>query len=137
MQSTFRQVGAAFGVAILGSVYVTSLRRLTDAGMDTILGLAPNSHVAIVTRMSDSAGWYIRALRAWTPDFRPVVEAAGTAITGAARNAALVAFGFFLLGLLLSRRLPDVRFADRAHDLTVLVPVDPVPTRKSTVTRMV
>lgn len=124
MQSTFRQVGAALGVAILGSVYVTSLRRLTEAGLDTITGLAPDSHVAIVTRMSDSAGWYIGALRGWTPDFRPVVEAAGAAITGAARGAASVAFGFILLGLLLSRRLPDVRFADSGDDRTV--PARPV-----------
>jgi hypothetical protein len=109
------------GVAILGSVYATSLRRLTDAGLGTILGLAPDSHVAIVTRMSDSAGWYIGALRGWTPDFRPVVEAEGTAITGAARGPASVAFGFFLMGLLLSRRLPDVRFADSGDDRTVPV----------------
>lgn len=108
MQSTFRQMGAALGVATMSTVYVTTLRTLTHAGLEPITRLAQDSHARIVTRMAESAGWYIGALRVWTPDYRPVVAAAETAIVGAARAAGLVAFGFFLLGFILSRRLPDV-----------------------------
>lgn len=107
MQSTFRQMGAALGVATMSTVYVTTLRRLTQVGLEPIARLAEDSHARIVTRMADSAGWYIGALRVWTPDYRPVVEAAETAIAGAARAAGLVAFGFFVLGFVLSRRLPE------------------------------
>ena len=108
MQSTFRQVGAALGIAILGTVFITSMSELTWDRLNAIDGLIDSQRGRIVEGLNDSAGWYIQALRAWTPDFRIVVDAVAQSITDAARFAALTAGGFFAVGTFLSRRLPDI-----------------------------
>src|SRR3990172_184000 len=117
MQSTFRQVGAALGIAMLGTIYITSMATLTGDRLDAIAGLIPSQRAHIVEGLSDSAGWYIGALRYWTPDFRVVVVAVSESITNAARMAAAAAGAFFAVGTLLSRRLPDIlREDDRSRD---------------------
>jgi MFS family permease len=109
MQSTFRQVGAALGVALLGSIYIGSLGSGAEAGLAEISGLTTLQRESIVQSTVDSAGFYLRALRFWTPDFAPVAAAVGVAITEAARRAAQSAIVFLLIGLVLSRALPDLR----------------------------
>lgn len=108
MQSTFRQVGAALGIAILGTVFITAMSSLSGDRLGDIVGLTVGQRTRIVDSVADSAGWYIEALRAWTPDFRPVVTAVAGSITDAARFAAATAGSFFAVGMLLSRRLPDI-----------------------------
>ena len=112
MQSTFRQVGAALGVALLGSVYIASLGSGADAGLAEIRGLTDLQRETIVQTTVDSAGFYVEALRFWTPDFAPVAAAVAVAITEAARRAAQLAIVFLLVGLVLSRTLPDLRTED-------------------------
>jgi hypothetical protein len=71
----------------------------------------------IVGTTVDSAGFYVEALRLWTPDFAPVAAAVADAITEAARRAAILALFFLLVGLALSRQLPDLRLT-RDHSTT-------------------
>lgn len=109
MQSTFRQVGAALGVALLGGIYVAALGAGADSRLAGIPGLTVAQRETIVESTVDSAGFYVDALRFWTPDFAPVAAAVADAITEAARRAALSAIIFLLVGLVLSRNLPDLR----------------------------
>jgi EmrB/QacA subfamily drug resistance transporter len=111
MQSTFRQVGAALGIALLGSVYVGSLGSEADSRLAEIRGLTVEQRERIVDTTVESAGFYVEALRLWTPDFAPVAAAVADAITEAARRAAMLALFFLLVGLALSRQLPDLRLA--------------------------
>ncbi len=108
MQSTFRQVGAGLGVAMLGSIFSLGLaaslaERLTEIGR-----LTSDQITTITDVIVSSAGWALGALRAWTPDFAPVADAAAAAVTDATRLAGLVAAGTFLVGFVASRRLPDL-----------------------------
>jgi EmrB/QacA subfamily drug resistance transporter len=111
MQSTFRQVGAALGIALLGSVYVGALGSEADSRLADIRGLTVEQRERIVDTTVDSAGFYVEALRLWTPDFAPVAAAVADAITEAARRAAILALFFLLVGLALSRQLPDLRLS--------------------------
>jgi MFS family permease len=108
MQSTFRQVGAALGIAVLGTIFITSMAAITGDRLESIRGLVASQRSTIVDGLTDSAGWYINALRGWTPDFRVVVDAAAKSITDAARLAAATAGLSFVVGVGFSRRLPDV-----------------------------
>lgn len=113
MQSTFRQVGAALGIALLGSVYVGSLGSGAESRLAEIAGLTDGQLERIVDTTVESAGFYVEALRFWTPDFAPVAAAVSDAITEAARRAAILAAAILLTGLALSRSLPDLRVTDR------------------------
>ena len=115
IQSTFRQVGAALGVALLGSIYIATLGSGADARLAEVPGLTTTQRETIVGSTVDSAGFYVEALRLWTPDFAPVAAAVGEAITEAARRAATLAIVFLLVGLALSRTLPDLRVETDSH----------------------
>ena len=108
MQSTFRQVGAAAGIAALGLVFITAMTVYATDGLAAIDGLVDPQRERIVGSLVDSAGWYLYALRAWTPDFVVVVEAVEHAITDAARLTAFAASAIFVAGTFVSRLLPDV-----------------------------
>jgi len=108
MQSTFRQVGAALGIAVLGTIFVTTMGEIAADRLDAIQGLVDPQRARIVERLTESAGWYVHALRAWTPDFGVVVQAAERSITDAARYAAVAVAAVFAAGTVLSRRLPDI-----------------------------
>ena len=108
MQSTFRQVGAGFGVAMLGSIFSLGLAASLAERLDAIGALTNDQITTISDVIVSSAGWALGALRAWTPNFAPVADAAARAVTDATRLAGLVAAGTFLVGLIASRRLPDV-----------------------------
>jgi EmrB/QacA subfamily drug resistance transporter len=120
MQSTFRQVGAALGIALLGTVYVGTLGGGTEDRLLEIRGLTEGQRERIVGSTVDSAGFFVDALRLWTPDFAPVADAVADAITEAARRAALLALGVLVVGLVMSRRLPNVmghaRGSPRRHE---------------------
>ncbi len=110
MQSTARQLGAALGIAILGTVYASSLGSLTGDGLTEITALDALARERIVTRVVDSAGWYVEALRYWHPDYAPVVERIDSAIATAAARAATTALVFFGAGVVQALRLsPDRR----------------------------
>jgi EmrB/QacA subfamily drug resistance transporter len=113
MQSTFRQVGAALGIALLGGAYAAGLGSGTEDRLAAIDGLIPVQRERIVDNTIDSAGFNVEALRRWTPDFAPVAAAVEEAITDAARRAALLGLVFLTAGLVAALRLPDVRVAGR------------------------
>ncbi|MFC0038989.1 MFS transporter [Actinomadura rayongensis] len=106
-QSTARQIGAALGIALIGTVFATSLgrtvtARLADAGV-------PAAHAAAVAHeLRHSAGTYARDLHA---DPRRAVEAraADRALAAAARDASLVTAAILAGGLALSLRLRPSR----------------------------
>ena len=102
-QSTARQIGSAFGVAILGTVLFATLESGLTAGLQD-LPLSDQQRVALVNVVKDSAGAAIPALAA-DPLTAPVAEAARVALTDATRVAALTAAGFLAAGLIASLSL--------------------------------
>jgi EmrB/QacA subfamily drug resistance transporter len=102
-QSTARQIGSAFGIAILGTVLFATLESQLSTGLEK-LQLPDGQRTALVTAVKDSAGGTIPALAA-DPRTAPVADAARTALTDATRAAALTAAGFLALGLAASTSL--------------------------------
>ncbi|WP_240489909.1 MFS transporter [Actinomadura atramentaria] len=102
-QSTARQIGAALGIALIGTVFATSLGRtvtdrLTDDG-------APPAHAAAVAHdLRHSAGTYARELHA-DPRRAADAHAADAGLAAAARDGALVTALILAGGLALSLRL--------------------------------
>ncbi len=103
MQSTARQVGAAFGTAIIGTTLVfglgTTATQLTDRGVPA----ATADQVA--QAVSSSAGQAIPAL-AGQPDGQVLVDGASAAFAESVKFVAWVAGGFVVIGLLASLALP-------------------------------
>lgn len=111
MQSTFRQVGAAVGIALLGTVLAAGLRSGTDEALAAIPGLPAEARAGITEAVAESAGQVLPSIAA-RPGSEPVVEAVSGAFASAATNTGLVAVVFVVAGFLLSTRLPDVRYED-------------------------
>ena len=109
MQSTFRQVGAAIGIALLGTVLAAGLRSGTVENLSEIPGLPAVAQEGIVDAVAGSAGQVLPALGE-QPGSEPVVAAVSDAFASAARSTGLVAVLFVTGGFLLSTRLPDIRY---------------------------
>lgn len=106
LQSTFRQVGSALGIAILGSLLVTSLGTALSGTLDD-QGVPAGERTRIVAIVEGSAGAAIPAL-----EQQASAEAKGAAqqaMVSAARVTMLSASGVVLLGLLATLALPRVR----------------------------
>ncbi len=107
MQSTFRQVGSAIGIALLGSLLATGLAsgtrsRLVDTGL-------PQSAInGIAQSVKSSAGQSLAQIRQ-QPDSGQVVVAVENAFVHAARTVSYVATGFVLFGFSISWFLPKSR----------------------------
>jgi EmrB/QacA subfamily drug resistance transporter len=103
-QSTSRQIGSAFGVAIIGAVLVATLSAgATDRLEQT--GLPVAARTAVVDAATASAGASIAVLRAQQGPQSPTVVALESAYVSAMRTVGLVAAGFLLVGLLASLSL--------------------------------
>ena len=113
MQSTFRQVGAAIGIALLGTVLSAGLRSGTTENLAALADLPPMAQEGIVEAVTGSAGQVLPAL-AEQPGSEAVVAAVSEAFASAAQTTGFVAVAFVFLGFLLSTQLPDIRYADRA-----------------------
>ncbi len=96
-QSTARQIGAALGIAAIGTVFATSLGH---AMTDRLAGssLAPEQRAAVARELRDSAGTYGRELHA-NPGTAAEAHAADASLAVAARNAALATAAILALGL--------------------------------------
>ncbi|MFY1700423.1 MFS transporter [Micromonospora sp. WMMA1923] len=105
VQSTARQVGSAFGVAVLGTVLFASLGGILGDRLADQPGLDPGQRDQIVTAVRQSGGAAIGGLAA-DPRTAAVAEEARTAFSTATRYAAFAAAGFLLLGLAACARLP-------------------------------
>jgi MFS family permease len=115
MQSTFRQVGAAVGIALLGTVLAAGLRTGVEDAIASIPDIPAEARESIVEVIADSAGQALPAL-AERAGSEPVVEAISEAFADAATTTGLVAVVFVLAGFVLSLRLPDIRYTDRPSD---------------------
>ncbi|MBX6752713.1 MAG: MFS transporter [Thermorudis peleae] len=108
IQSTTRQVGAALGIALLGTLLSIGLRDGMRDRLAQIPGLPAQQQVAITRVIQRSAGQALGQLRQ-QPGTQPIVRAAEDAFTDAARRDAFVAAGFILAGFAASWLLPNTR----------------------------
>ncbi|MBS2938686.1 MFS transporter [Nocardioides sp. J2M5] len=113
-QSTSRQVGSAFGIAILGTILFTVLGARLDAELAG-QGVPEQARVQVVEAVKGSAGAAIPGLAA-DPSTAQAAQDARQALTDATRVAAAAAAGFLLLGLLASLSLGSARREDLAVD---------------------
>ena len=107
-QSTARQVGAALGIAIIGTVFATSLSHaMLDRLRDT--SVPDDQRVMIAQRLRDSAGTFARDLHARTgisPARRAQEDrAAAESLAVATRRGTFATAGVLGLGLLMTLRL--------------------------------
>ncbi|HEX6887011.1 MAG TPA: hypothetical protein VF143_02805, partial [Candidatus Nanopelagicales bacterium] len=105
LQSTFRQLGSALGVAILGSLLIGTLGRATEAGL--VEQGAPEQVATQVSEVvSGSAGAVIPSLEA-----DPATAAAGAVASDAMIQASKVTTGvaaaIIALGLVATWALPE------------------------------
>jgi EmrB/QacA subfamily drug resistance transporter len=97
-QSTARQVGAALGIALIGTVFVTSLgQAMADRLRET--GLPAHERAAITHELRQSAGTYARDLSG------AQARAAAESLATAAGRGALATAAILALGLAMSLRL--------------------------------
>ncbi|REE99219.1 MFS transporter [Thermomonospora umbrina] len=102
-QSTSRQVGAALGIALIGTVFATGLgREMTDRLRDT--PLTAERRAEVVHELRESAGTYARDLHE-DPAARVEAAAADETLATAARQAVLVTAALLAVGLMMSMRL--------------------------------
>ena len=102
-QSTARQVGAALGIAAIGTVFATSLgHAMTDRLSESTL--PPERRAALAHDLRESAGTYGRELHA-APALAAEARAADASLAVATRNAALATAAILALGLAMSLRL--------------------------------
>jgi EmrB/QacA subfamily drug resistance transporter len=108
IQSTFRQVGSALGIAVLGTMLIVGLGTRTVAGLANVPGLPPQAQQGITTAVRESAGAVLPALRT-QPGSEAVVGVVEDAFVTSARIVTAAAAGFILVGLAAAARLPRGR----------------------------
>ncbi len=96
-QSTARQVGAALGIAVLGTILFTSTSAALTASLDD-QGVPAAQRDQVVTSVVDSAGGAIAGLRQ-NPDTVQIADAAAQAFSDGTRYATWAAAGFLVIGL--------------------------------------
>lgn len=96
-QSTARQVGAALGIAVLGTILFTSTSAALTASLDD-QGVPAAQRDQVVTSVVDSAGGAIAGLRA-DPTTAQIADAAAQAFSDGTRYATWAAAGFLVIGL--------------------------------------
>ena len=113
-QSTSRQIGAALGVAVLGTVLFTSTAGILASSLDE-RGVPAAQRDQIVSAVVDSAGAAISGLEsnAATAD---VADDAKAAFSEGTRYAAWTAAGFLALGLLATVSLGSTTVRTRPED---------------------
>lgn len=97
-QSTSRQLGAALGVAVLGTVLFTTTAGVLGASLDE-RGVPAAQRDQIVSSVVDSAGAAISGLES-RPETADVADDAKAAFSDGTRYAAWTAAGFLAVGLL-------------------------------------
>jgi EmrB/QacA subfamily drug resistance transporter len=108
IQSTFRQVGSALGIAILGTVLITTLGNSVQARLSSVPGLPPAEATAIAHAVKESGGSAIVALRG-RPNSERLVAASSDALAASTGTVAFTAAAFVLVGLLVTIGLPNPR----------------------------
>lgn len=111
-QSTSRQIGAALGIAILGTFLAAGLSANTETQLQRLSVLPPQQVSQVAKATKQSAGQILVTLRE-QPGTQTIVTAIEEAFTSAARRDAGLAGAFILLGFLASSLLPDIRPTER------------------------
>ncbi len=104
MQTTFRQLGSALGVALLGGLLISSLSGTTDDHLSAA-GVPSAQREIVVTAVHESVGAAIPALAA-NPQTAPAAHVAADAMVHAAKVTTGIAAGILGLGLLATMALP-------------------------------
>ena len=108
LQSTFRQLGSSLGIALLGTLLISTLGVSTASNLHSVPGLDAAAQVQVVAAVRGSAGAAIPELGAM-PGGAAAQVAAESAMVTAARLTTLSAAGIILLGLLATIALPAGR----------------------------
>lgn len=119
LQSTFRQLGSSLGIALLGTLLISTLGVSTASNLHSVAGLDATTQVQVVAAVRGSAGAAIPELGAM-PGGVATQAAAESAMVTAARLTTLSAAGIILLGLLATIALPAGRRQE--HEPTVSEP---------------
>ncbi len=114
-QSTSRQLGAALGVAILGTVLFSSTAGILSSALDE-RGLPAAQRDQVVSAVVDSAGAAISGLEA-NPQTADIAGDAKAAFSDGTRYAAWTAAGFLALGLLSTISLGATASVRRKEDI--------------------
>ena len=104
LQSTFRQLGSALGVAILGTLLITTLGRSTTTNLDE-LGAPPAVSAQVVDAVTGSAGAVIPTLQS-SPATSAYGDAAAQAMIHASKVTTGIAALIIGLGLAATWALP-------------------------------
>jgi len=96
-QSTSRQLGAALGIAILGTILFSTTSTALAARLDD-RGLPAEARDEVVASVVDSAGGAIAGLEA-SPQTAPLADDAKAALSQGTQYASFAAAGFLVLGL--------------------------------------
>jgi len=105
IQSTARQVGSALGIAILGTILLTSLASYTRDALNHVSGLPSPTADRVVHIVRSSGGSAIGSLRD-LPNGPQLVHLASAAAIDATRTVAFTAGAFILVGLVATLALP-------------------------------
>ena len=97
-QSTSRQLGAALGIAILGTILFAGTATVLDAKLDD-RGIPADQRDQVVSAVVDSAGGAIAGLEA-SPQTQAIADDAKAALSAGTKYAAFAAAGFLAVGLL-------------------------------------
>jgi EmrB/QacA subfamily drug resistance transporter len=118
MNTTFRQLGSALGVALLGGLLITSMTTTLEAKLAE-LGVPDGPRNGLVTAVHNSVGAVIPSLRA-DPERAAAADLAADAMISAAKETTGLAAGILGLGVLATLALPGddtQRRKDAAHEL--------------------
>jgi EmrB/QacA subfamily drug resistance transporter len=111
LQSTVRQLGAALGIAVLGTLLVSTLGAATASNLSSVPGLPDSAQKQVVSVVKGSAGAAIPEIRK-LPGGQPAQDAAESAMVTAARITTLSAAAIIMLGLLATIALPPMKPED-------------------------
>ena len=105
IQSTARQVGSALGIAILGTILLTSLASYTRDALNHVSSLPSPTADRVVHIVRSSGGAAIGSLHD-LPNGPQLVHLASAAAIDATRTVAFTAGAFILVGLVATLALP-------------------------------
>jgi len=118
LQSTFRQLGSALGIAVLGTLLVSILGATTASNLNSVPGLPDAAQKQVVSVVKGSAGAAIPEIGK-LPGGQPAQAAAESAMVTAARITTLSAAAVIMLGLLATIALPPMKLEDVEDDKVV------------------
>ncbi|MGW6123041.1 DHA2 family efflux MFS transporter permease subunit [Nocardia sp. NPDC055165] len=105
IQSAFRQLGSALGIALLTTIFFTTLSSNVEDDL-TAVGTPPAQAQQYAHAITGSAGAAIEGIAA-QPDTQEVATAGRSAMTAGVNLGAYLAAGFVLLGLVATALIPS------------------------------